>query len=544
MTFKDTKTLILDIIKCSSIEVTENTKFKKTSGIYMLYVNKFDDDRIVPIYVGQTVDIQKRYSTHIKEILALNRLTKEEYMTYQNDLFYNGRFKSCKIFKYMVDNESCLSDLKMIILNECEQSELEAVEDKYIKELKAEYFGFNQLESVSGQRKEYYQNMTDEEINQLMENELMNIENYLEYGYTKFNFTYAYGMVDSSKKNNLIHEHKNRIRDILNTRNTREYIVEDIHEYFKKRREDNIEAVKSFLVPMKEYNDFPLKSRKIYVPFPKLKKSECGVYFVISNTNRWYGNTSHCAEIMKVISMYTENGKVHLKEYLIENNSTNLHYFEKDFYRRMVFHKTPFQIATDWDYLYMISLSTEFKTGVNDYDYRDKDLWSLNDAISDVISKCPDLYSFKLCSNQSKKVIDSSMLFLDFLLEEKIRNRVDKDFVFEGTSFLAINNDLLKGSDSSKLLKRYGIKLKRVNDFERGLQVALKGDFSHILFEVKRSNDKSIKVIRKLSERKLNSRIVVIDNGGKKTRSILNEIKHIEINYSITSKDFLKKLLL
>ncbi|KRG13035.1 hypothetical protein ACA30_17210, partial [Virgibacillus soli] len=53
-------------------EVTPQTKYK-TSGIYMIYIENFTDDKVVPIYIGQSKDIQRRYKQHYSEILALNR---------------------------------------------------------------------------------------------------------------------------------------------------------------------------------------------------------------------------------------------------------------------------------------------------------------------------------------------------------------------------------------------------------------------------------------------------------------------------------------
>ncbi|KRG15936.1 hypothetical protein ACA29_05080 [Lederbergia galactosidilytica] len=62
-------------------EVTPQTKYK-TSGIYMIYIENFTDDKVVPIYIGQSKDIQRRYKQHYSEILALNRLSYDEYKYY------------------------------------------------------------------------------------------------------------------------------------------------------------------------------------------------------------------------------------------------------------------------------------------------------------------------------------------------------------------------------------------------------------------------------------------------------------------------------
>ena len=79
--FKKTKEKTIDIIeslKSSSYEVTQNSK-NKTPGIYMIYIDGFESNNVLPIYIGKSIDIQKRYKQHYTELLALNRLSYEEY---------------------------------------------------------------------------------------------------------------------------------------------------------------------------------------------------------------------------------------------------------------------------------------------------------------------------------------------------------------------------------------------------------------------------------------------------------------------------------
>lgn len=64
--------------------------------------------------------------------------------------FYDGRFKACKIFKYMVEHNCKLSDLKMIVLEELEEeNEINKKEIELIEKYLAPYFGFNQLTMVT-----------------------------------------------------------------------------------------------------------------------------------------------------------------------------------------------------------------------------------------------------------------------------------------------------------------------------------------------------------------------------------------------------------
>lgn len=62
-------------------EVTPETKHN-IAGIYMIYIDNFTSEKIVPIYIGQSKDIQRRYKQHFSEIIALNRLSYDEYNKY------------------------------------------------------------------------------------------------------------------------------------------------------------------------------------------------------------------------------------------------------------------------------------------------------------------------------------------------------------------------------------------------------------------------------------------------------------------------------
>ena len=149
LVFDQTFRKVLSIIeqnKSSEVTVDSNTH---TAGIYMLFVDHFEDDRIVPFYIGQTSDFQKRHKQHFTEIMALNRLNRECYRYALFADLYNGHARPCKIFSYIVNHGCSLNDLHMIVLEEIddEKHRLEA-EQKYIDNLNAPFFGFNQLNSV------------------------------------------------------------------------------------------------------------------------------------------------------------------------------------------------------------------------------------------------------------------------------------------------------------------------------------------------------------------------------------------------------------
>ncbi|MBR8645140.1 hypothetical protein KEH51_15735 [[Brevibacterium] frigoritolerans] len=93
----------------------------------MIYIDNFTSEEIVPFYIGQAKDIQRRYKQHFEEILALNRLSYEEYKNYfysGSSSYYEGKFKACKIFKYMIENKCTLQDFRITILEEVEEENL------------------------------------------------------------------------------------------------------------------------------------------------------------------------------------------------------------------------------------------------------------------------------------------------------------------------------------------------------------------------------------------------------------------------------------
>lgn len=175
-------------------EITPTTKYK-TSGIYMIYIDKFDSETTIPIYIGQSVDMQRRHKEHTQGILALNRLSYEAYKAYffeGNYSLYEGKFKACKMFKYMLENNCTLQDFHMILLEEVPQEELDAKEQAYINRFLPSFFGFNQLNSVTQHPR--FKGKTTEQIANylpLLKEDIENVYRYYDYGFTKFNFNYS-----------------------------------------------------------------------------------------------------------------------------------------------------------------------------------------------------------------------------------------------------------------------------------------------------------------------------------------------------------------
>ena len=72
LVFEQIRSRIQHIIKQNKAnEVTHNTNICK-SGVYILFVDCFEDDTIIPFYIGQTGNFQERHKQHFSEIMALN----------------------------------------------------------------------------------------------------------------------------------------------------------------------------------------------------------------------------------------------------------------------------------------------------------------------------------------------------------------------------------------------------------------------------------------------------------------------------------------
>ena len=89
--YKDLTSFVQQIISSNNDYIDYSTK-NNASGIYMIYINNFSDDKILPIYIGKSNNLQKRYETHYKEILSLNHLDYDTYYEY----FYNNGYNLTK----------------------------------------------------------------------------------------------------------------------------------------------------------------------------------------------------------------------------------------------------------------------------------------------------------------------------------------------------------------------------------------------------------------------------------------------------------------
>ena len=169
-----------------------------SAGVYMLYVDCFQDDFIVPFYIGQTSDFQERHKQHFTQVMALNRLNRECYTYALFSDLYNGHARPCKIFSYMVNHGCTLKDLHMIVLDfiEDKQRRIE-IEQQYIDDLRAPFFGFNQIKSTVRLIELRFERGDESDYEQVREKDIEQILRFPMYGYSLYNW---YRVCDSLVK--------------------------------------------------------------------------------------------------------------------------------------------------------------------------------------------------------------------------------------------------------------------------------------------------------------------------------------------------------
>lgn len=216
--FEQIRNKVKNLINNRDVEEINNKTDNKNMGIYMIYIDNFNDDKIIPIYIGQTGgknrNFQNRYKEHLQEIMALNRLEYNYYKQLLFDNFYDGHYKACKIFQYMVDHNCTLKDFHMIVLevidanSENMQEILDREEQKYFSEYLPVFFGFNQINTVVESNKEFFANIKELKgftiSDKLIKYELEDTENFIKYfgyGYTKFNYYHCYPKTYPIKEN-------------------------------------------------------------------------------------------------------------------------------------------------------------------------------------------------------------------------------------------------------------------------------------------------------------------------------------------------------
>lgn len=185
--FEELKEKIITLIKDKK-EITTKTDYR-CGGIYMLFVDNFNDEKILPFYIGKTHNFQERHKEHMKEIFAINRLKKEYYVPAIFNNYFEGYYKSCKFFKYLVDKECELKNVRMVILEECEdEEERTEIEMNYINKYLAPFLGFNQLNSISLASNN---GTLSNSYRKYIKTDIENIRKYAKYGFNRLNYILA-----------------------------------------------------------------------------------------------------------------------------------------------------------------------------------------------------------------------------------------------------------------------------------------------------------------------------------------------------------------
>lgn len=141
-----------DEIKNKYLNLTENddSKFLKNktiNGVYLLYFITKNINTIIPVYIGQSININNRFYTHKKEINKLFKLKNDELNEHINSGKQDGNFLYAKIVLFLKNNNLTPENIKIKILeSNLEKKYLRLIkEQNWINEWSSEFYGFNQL---------------------------------------------------------------------------------------------------------------------------------------------------------------------------------------------------------------------------------------------------------------------------------------------------------------------------------------------------------------------------------------------------------------
>lgn len=214
--FNEIQECVLDIVEKNKKKQVTSSSNLDTAGVYMLYVDDFTDERIIPFYIGQTDNFQERFKQHYTQLLALNRLKKSCYEYALRKGLYSGRYRFCKIYSYMVNHKCRLKDFHMIILEEIEEPEQRMlVEGQYINELSAPFLGFNQMNCVFNFVQSRHCEDKPEGYIETIQSDFLNMMEYGSLGYNEFNWFLAAGIYNEEQKQQLLKKYP-KYEQILN----------------------------------------------------------------------------------------------------------------------------------------------------------------------------------------------------------------------------------------------------------------------------------------------------------------------------------------
>lgn len=286
--FNKIKNEIINIVNSKKyLEVTRDTYFD-SAGIYLIYIDNFSDEKVLPIYIGQTNNFQKRHKQHLSEILSLNRLKYDLYKEYFKYDIYNGNYKACKMFKYMIEHNCTIKDFHMIILemvDEPTQELLEKKEKDYFDKFLPAFIGFNQYNYIYNLgllHKEELHNTEHKLSDKEYFTDLLKDTRYLlklfEYGYNNFNYNLAFPKNTTFVNTGLSNEEELELNNNINELSKKYYDSDKAKEYEKKEAEvSNI---------WEEISITNQKCEEIYIKLKTIFKNDVTEYCIKNKINK------------------------------------------------------------------------------------------------------------------------------------------------------------------------------------------------------------------------------------------------------------------
>ena len=312
--FEESLLKLKNYISKHNLEEINEVSDVTSRGIYLIYIDEFLSNTILPIYVGQTENFQKRYKEHISKLLTLNRIDyntlKEQLDTFWDIVnLFEGNYVYLKIFKYLIDNNLTLDNFHMVILKKCDNNDdLDTLELEYINKFNSSYFGFNQLNSVSLIEKyKGFNNSVADKNNEMIinavEQDLRNYDQYKVFRFNQFNYWLLMRLINN--KYNFSDLFQKKITEIKN------YYL----EILPKKGEDDLVKLRD---ANKKYNDLinnikkklELEIEKIIPDEEKKKQNGIIIKCVLSRLCNIYGYNYGESLPNEEHSMYKYSSKI------------------------------------------------------------------------------------------------------------------------------------------------------------------------------------------------------------------------------------------
>ena len=142
---KEFKNVVKDFEKLKN-ELRDIDTSDKTSGIYLLYIDGLNLNNLIPVYIGQSVNLYNRRTSHRGDTKKLFVLSTEEY---NKQIPLNaGKYLYCKLVSTLKNNNKTLADIKFKVLEHCEKEKLDDRENYWINYFETTIYGFNQFNEI------------------------------------------------------------------------------------------------------------------------------------------------------------------------------------------------------------------------------------------------------------------------------------------------------------------------------------------------------------------------------------------------------------